>query len=310
MEIEELRSFLTVVQEESISKAAVLLHLTQPTLSTRIRRLEEKLGFPLLERSWDGVVLTHEGHYFLPYAIKLLQDMQNAQKVITSYKDYGFEQWLKETNDDKLYITIGINPWLAPVFSDAIIKILSHEFPHQKYQLITRTTNSLKCLLRYGRIDVAIYYENEEEITPHEEYLLEDEMILLCSQEIYSFLQGDLTRLRYLSKPFLLFDNPGLANNRDTYRQLLKTLQIEQLQLVDDLSVMLSYITSNIGFTVLPNAATLELQNIYSTSIKCVPIGEMIQPLRLKIAYEESIISVNVVERMTEQLTSRLINTF
>ncbi len=61
MEIRVLRYFLAVVREESITKAADLLHITQPTLSRQIAQMEEEMGVKLFDRGTRKIVLTNEG---------------------------------------------------------------------------------------------------------------------------------------------------------------------------------------------------------------------------------------------------------
>ena len=62
MDIRVLRYFLTVAREESFSRAADALYLSQPTLSRQIREMEEELGVQLLIRTNRNVRLTQEGH--------------------------------------------------------------------------------------------------------------------------------------------------------------------------------------------------------------------------------------------------------
>ena len=61
MEIRVLKYFLLVAREENITKAANLLHLTQPTLSRQLMQLEEELGVQLFRRSKHRIVLTEDG---------------------------------------------------------------------------------------------------------------------------------------------------------------------------------------------------------------------------------------------------------
>mgnify|MGYP000606527934 CR=1 FL=1 len=61
MELRVLRYFLAVAREENITKAAALLHLTQPTLSRQLMQLEEELGVQLFQRSRYRIMLTEEG---------------------------------------------------------------------------------------------------------------------------------------------------------------------------------------------------------------------------------------------------------
>ena len=61
VEFRTLKYFLTVAREENITRAAALLHLTQPTLSRQLMQLEEELGVKLFRRSQHHIVLTEAG---------------------------------------------------------------------------------------------------------------------------------------------------------------------------------------------------------------------------------------------------------
>lgn len=58
MELRVLRYFLIVAREENITRAAQLLHITQPTLSRQLMQLEEELGVKLFHRSKHHIILT------------------------------------------------------------------------------------------------------------------------------------------------------------------------------------------------------------------------------------------------------------
>ena len=65
--LEQLKTFLTVVRMGSIRKAAVGLNLTQPAVTTRIKSLEESLSVKLFERSSGGLKLTKRGEMLIRY---------------------------------------------------------------------------------------------------------------------------------------------------------------------------------------------------------------------------------------------------
>lgn len=67
-----LRAFATVARHGSINRAAARLGRTQPALSQQIRRLEQQLGQPLLQRSTRGITLSPAGEALLPYAERML----------------------------------------------------------------------------------------------------------------------------------------------------------------------------------------------------------------------------------------------
>ena len=80
MEIRVLRYFLAVVQEESMTKAAELLHLTQPTLSRQIAQMEEEMGVRLFDRSSRKLVLTDEGLLLRRRAEEILELVDKTER--------------------------------------------------------------------------------------------------------------------------------------------------------------------------------------------------------------------------------------
>lgn len=82
MEIRLLRYFLFVAREESISKAAQALHITQPTLSRQMAQLEEEIGVPLFHRSTRGFGLTDEGILLRRRAEEILGLVEKTEKEL------------------------------------------------------------------------------------------------------------------------------------------------------------------------------------------------------------------------------------
>ena len=80
MELRHLRYFVAVAERLSFSRAAVQLHLAQPSLSTQIRDLENELGFLLLDRDHNRVALTDAGAIFFRESRQLLASAETAVK--------------------------------------------------------------------------------------------------------------------------------------------------------------------------------------------------------------------------------------
>jgi DNA-binding transcriptional LysR family regulator len=72
MEIYQIRTFVTVAEHGNLTKAALLLHVTQPAVSGHLKSLEETLNLKLFERSASGVTLTKAGQALLPKAKAIL----------------------------------------------------------------------------------------------------------------------------------------------------------------------------------------------------------------------------------------------
>ncbi|MET1030835.1 LysR family transcriptional regulator [Domibacillus tundrae] len=196
MDIESLQSFIMVVREKSISKAAQSLHVSQPTLSSRIHKLEQNLNFKLIERSWKGVELTREGKYFLPYAIESLHNISNVNTVLTSILSKEVKRTYQEVINNPDQLQIGIESWLAPCFIKFILEELK-EMPEIKYKIITHPTPIIMELLELGVLDLGIFYGGKERIKQLSAPIIEDEMILLYSSKERE-IKSDFSNMRYM----------------------------------------------------------------------------------------------------------------
>ena len=83
MEIRVLRYFLTVAREESITRAAEVLHITQPTLSRQLSQLEEETGVRLLERGPRRIRLTSEGMLLRRRAEEILELVDKTEAELS-----------------------------------------------------------------------------------------------------------------------------------------------------------------------------------------------------------------------------------
>lgn len=82
MDIDLLRSFVSVVDAGGFTRAGERVHRTQSTVSQQIKRLEDMLGRPLLQRNGKAATLTEEGERLLSYARRILALEQEARDVV------------------------------------------------------------------------------------------------------------------------------------------------------------------------------------------------------------------------------------
>ena len=87
MELRVLNYFLMVSQEENITKAAQLLHVTQPTLSRQLMQLEDELGVKLFERSNHSIVLTSDGLLLKRRAQEIVSLAEKTKRELMTEKE-------------------------------------------------------------------------------------------------------------------------------------------------------------------------------------------------------------------------------
>lgn len=119
MEIRVLRYFLAVAQEESVTRAARALHLTQPTLSRQIRELEEELGQTLFSRGGRELSLTREGLLLRQRAEEIVGLAEITEKEFRSLGE-------KTVSGD---LSLGCGESKALSFVTDALKVLQDEHP-------------------------------------------------------------------------------------------------------------------------------------------------------------------------------------
>lgn len=85
MEINQIKQFRVIARTESISKAAELLFIAQPSLSQTLKRMENELGTPLFERRGRRILLNGAGKIFLKYCDEIITALDSAEKEIAEY---------------------------------------------------------------------------------------------------------------------------------------------------------------------------------------------------------------------------------
>ena len=145
MELHQLRYFCAIVDTGSFSRAARLTHVSQPSLSQQIRKLEDELGARLFDRLGRSVRLTQLGQAFLPRARAVLRELEAARGDVDEQKDSVGGT-----------ITIGVIPTVAPYLLPRRLAAFSREFPATELTVVEEITPVLLERLRASTIDLAI----------------------------------------------------------------------------------------------------------------------------------------------------------
>ena len=148
MELRLLRYFLTVAKEQSFTKAAEQLHITQPTLSRQMAAFEEELGVTLFIRSGKKISLTEEGILLKRRALEILN---LEEKTLEELK--GKEDVVEGT------ITIGCGEFAAVETLAEICKIYKEKYPLVQIVLHTATADAVYEMMNKGLVDIALFME-------------------------------------------------------------------------------------------------------------------------------------------------------
>lgn len=145
MELHQLRYMTAVARLRHFSRAAEQCHVSQPSLSQQIAKLEDELGEPLFVRARRAVKLTPAGEVFLPRALRILEEVDHAKREA---QDAG--QLLRGV------VNVGVLPTIAPFLLPGIIAAFSRQYPGVEIVVHEDTTAHLIQLAVEHEIDFAI----------------------------------------------------------------------------------------------------------------------------------------------------------
>jgi DNA-binding transcriptional LysR family regulator len=149
VEIRELRAFVAVTQEGSVSAAARSLHLSQSALSQTVQSLERQLGVQLLERHSSGVTATDAGMVLLREARALLAQHDRALAAVGGRTAAGSGT-----------LRVGIPLELPAGLLLAALEELRAAFPFSRVDLSHDSSAAQMTALRAGRLDLALVREH------------------------------------------------------------------------------------------------------------------------------------------------------
>lgn len=148
MELRVLRYFLAVAREENITKAAALLHVTQPTLSRQLMQLEEELGVRLFRRSQYRVVLTDDGMLLRRRAQEIVELADKAERELQHHEE--------EVTGE---VAIGCGETAAMTFLSRHIREFRRLHPQVQFRIYSANADDVKERIEKGLLDMGLLTE-------------------------------------------------------------------------------------------------------------------------------------------------------
>jgi LysR family transcriptional regulator, flagellar master operon regulator len=169
MNIEHMRAFLEVTATGSFQLAADKLHVTQSTISARIKALEDRLNRPLFVRKRNGAELTAGGHHFHRHALTAVRawDRGRSEAALSEDLTAIVNLGIQLNHWDRIAA-----PWLGWMQAQA---------PDVATQIISEYSGPLMHRLRDGLLDLAILYDPQQRAELTIEPFLTEKLILIST---------------------------------------------------------------------------------------------------------------------------------
>lgn len=142
---DDLDMFAVVVEQSSLNRASRQLNLSQPALSRKISKLEERLGVPLFNRFGKRLELTEVGRLAYSYAVEQRQQRAKFLEAISKFKQ-----------GEPLSVTMGASLTTLQTTLPPLVNAYMEKYPAAELKLITGKTHEIVTAVREGRCEVGI----------------------------------------------------------------------------------------------------------------------------------------------------------
>lgn len=269
MNLQQLEYIVALDIHRNHVKAAEHCHVTQPTLSMMVKKLEDELGVKIFDKS-QPLKPTPSGEIIVSRARQILQEIKNLKEFIRNEKD-SIEGEFR----------LGVIPTLAPYLLPRFLNEFLEKHPGTSFTVLELQTEEIVKQLKTNRLDVGIL------VTPLDDKEIREipvfyEPILLYTSESQKYFQEDKVNLKSLTTDNLLLLEEGhcfrgqvmnlcTAKGKKTHHQLnYQSGSFETLKAMVD---------NNYGYTLIPELAV----NVKSKHVKHFMPPEPVREISLAV---------------------------
>mgnify|MGYP003232709466 FL=1 len=245
MTFRHLEIFMSVYQNQSITKASKELHISQPSVSLAIKELEEKYQTPLFDRMNRQIYPTKKAHLLYNHSLQILSSLENMENEM--YEDHVEN------------ISFGCSVTMAQVFLPQLLKKLKMIYPTIHFHIIVNNLEYIENLLLKNELDFALI-----ETTPLHQLkkiaFYQDELVIVVHQKHPLLKVKDLKELEH-------FDYYSREKGSSIYELVHSYFISHDLDIVPTIEctnphALIELVKQNDGFTILPYSLVKESKEI------------------------------------------------
>lgn len=289
--ITQMEYALAVLQHRHFGKAADAVHVSQPTLSMQLQKLEEELGAVLFDRSKKPIIATERG-------AELLQQMQ----VIVEEQ----KRLLEMTNIKKGQVSgefrLGVIPTLSPYLVPRFIQKFSAKYPRVNLTIEELKTSDIMEAIDQDRIDAGLLVTPLKEGRFEERVLFYEPFYLYVSQE-HAFFKRTRIKESELDESdiWLLGEGHCLRNQIVRLCSVRKKRNVVNNVIFESgsLETLKSLVDHSQGYTLLPHLAVMNLKDADSKK-KIKPFVRPIPTREVSLVYRRKQLKQNILDGLSE----------
>lgn len=244
MNLRDLHYLVALAEHRHFGRAAEACFVSQPTLSTQIKKLEDELGVALVERTPRKVLLTDVGRDIANRARDVLNEVEQIKGVAR-----------RTVDPESGTVRLGIFPTLGPYLLPHVLPMVRERFPRLELLLVEEKTETVLHRLREGKLDAGILALPIHDDSLHSEFLFEEPFVLAVPQS-HPLAKHPALKLNDLSDQSLLLLEDGHCL-RDQALEVCHMAGAGEKSgfRATSLETLRQMVASNVGITLLPTLA-------------------------------------------------------
>jgi LysR family hydrogen peroxide-inducible transcriptional activator len=243
--LRDLSYLVAVADHRHFGKAADACFVSQPTLSTQIKKLERELGVELIERNPRQITLTAAGEQVAERARVILRETDDIRGIAHRAQD-----------PESGTLRVGLFPTLAPYLLPHVVPQIHERFPKLELLLIEEKTETLLEQLREGQLDVAVLSRPVDDDLLHEELLFEEDFVLAVPSDHLLAVGDEPVPVSVLADENILLLGEGHCF-RDQALEVCRMAGVAERSgfRATSLETLRQMVAAGVGVTLLPELA-------------------------------------------------------
>lgn len=299
MNLRDLQYLIAVAETGHFGKAAKRCFVSQPTLSSQIKKLEDHLGLKVFERTNRSVNITPVGEKIIAHARKSIEQTEAIEQIARAHRDplAGV-------------LRVGAIPTLSPYLTPLILAPLIKDYPQLELVLTEETTSTLEDRLRNHDIDVALLATPLKEEGLVEQQLFDEPFWLIHPKDHPLYIKEEITRGDLADLDILL-----LSEMHCLSKQVMKVCRLKERRegIMESLGAftletLVQLVAAGYGCTLVP-ALSVHGGWMIASGVIARQLDVPEAKRRIRMVYRKSFPQPQALKVLSEVINSNLPNT-
>lgn len=244
--IDELKTFIAVVDFKNFTRAGESINLSQPSVSTHIKNLESYFNTQLINRSikQKNIVITESGYLLYEKAKEILHMIDSTKAELRSLDGHV-----------KGHLRIGASLTIGEYLLPKFLAKFSSKYPDIEFELIIENTHNICSKIKNFTLDIGLIEGTTPSSDFNQNYFLEDKMVIACSKNS-DILNGVFSIDKLQNKNWIVREEG--SGTRDYINMFLTTNKIvpNNLMVLGSNYAIKEAVKNNLGITIISNYVT------------------------------------------------------